>query len=620
MKISGAELFVKALKAEGVKHLFGFPGGVVIPVFDVLYSEPEIKVILARHEQGAVHAADGYARSTGKTGVCLVTSGPGATNTVTGIATANFDSVPIVCFTGQVSRSMIGNDAFQEADIVGITRPITKHNYLVLDRKDLGRILKEAFTIANSGRPGPVLVDLPKDVILEKGDDEYPARVSIRGYNPVLKGHPNQIKRAAAELKKAKRPLFYVGGGLHISGAVDVFRKAVKKTGVPVVHSLMGTGAIPGDDPLSLGMLGMHGTYVANMAVSHSDLLFGIGNRFDDRATGELAKFAPGAKIVHIDQDPVSISRNVPVEVPIVGDARHVLEQLLPLLEAPETEAWLGQIEDWRREHDQQEQPEGGVKAPGTERTEAVRGRKAANPGKAASAAAAKAKTESGQGSGGHLRPDTIIQAICKVFPDAIIATEVGQNQMWASQFYTFRHSRSLLTSGGLGTMGYGFPAAIGAQIANPDKRVIDIAGDGSIQMNIQELATAVYNELPVIVAILNNGFLGMVRQWQELFFGRRYSSTCLMRGENCPPECEGQMEGCPVYHPDFVKLAEAYGAVGLRVVEDAQIEPALKQAEAIKDRPVFIDFLVEREFNVFPMVAPGAGNAEMMFSEGGQS
>jgi len=583
MKISGAELFVKALKAEGVKHLFGFPGGVVIPVFDVLYSEPEIEVILTRHEQGAVHAADGYARSTGKTGVCLVTSGPGATNTVTGIATANFDSVPIVCFTGQVSRSMIGNDAFQEADIVGITRPITKHNYLILDRGDLGRILKEAFTIANSGRPGPVLVDLPKDVILEKGDDEYPAKVSIRGYNPVLKGHPNQIKRAAAELKKAKKPLFYVGGGIHIAGAVEIFHKAVEKTGVPVVHSLMGTGSIPGDDPLALGMLGMHGTYVANMAVSHSDLLFGIGNRFDDRATGNLSKFAPEAKIVHIDQDPVSISRNVPVEVPIVGDARQVLDQLLPLLEAPKIDEWLEQLFTWREEH--------------------------------------PLEVKVGEnGDSAHLRPDDVIQSICRIFPDAIIATEVGQNQMWASQFFTFRHPRSLLTSGGLGTMGYGFPAAIGAQIANPDRRVVDIAGDGSIQMNIQELATAVYNQLPVIVAILNNGYLGMVRQWQELFFDKRYSSTCLMRGKECPPECTGRAEGCPMYHPDFVKLAEAYGAVGLRVTKHEEIEPALREAGKIKDRPIFIDFIVEREFNVFPMVAPGAGNTEMMFSEGGQS
>ncbi len=602
MKISGAELFIKALKAEGVKHLFGFPGGVVIPVFDALYSETEIQVILTRHEQGAVHAADGYARSTGKTGVCLVTSGPGATNTVTGIATANFDSVPIVCFTGQVSRSMIGNDAFQEADIVGITRPITKHNYLVLDRKDLGRILKEAFTIANSGRPGPVLVDLPKDVILEKGDDEYPAKVSIRGYNPVLKGHPNQIKKAAMELKRAKNPLFYIGGGIHIAGAVEIFRKAVKKTGVPVVHSLMGIGALPGDDPLCLGMLGMHGTYVANMAVTGADLLFGIGNRFDDRATGDLSKFAPEAKIVHIDQDPVSISRNVPVEVPIVGDARLVLEQLLPLLEAPKINDWIKQIDKWKEKHPLEARVGRGSDAPKTKKAGAARGVEAAD-----------------RRSIGHLRPDRVIQTICEVFPDAIIATEVGQNQMWTSQFFTFRHPRSLLTSGGLGTMGYGFPAAIGAQIANPEKRVIDIAGDGSIQMNIQELATAVYNNLPVIVTILNNGYLGMVRQWQELFFGKRYSSTCLMTGAACPPQCKGPGDHCTVYRPDFVKLAEAYGAVGMRVFEEKDIKPALTEAGTIKDRPIFIDFIVEREFNVFPMVAPGAGIAEMIFSEGRQ-
>ncbi len=601
MKINGAELFVKALKAEGVRHLFGFPGGVVIPVFDALFSETEIQVILTRHEQGAVHAADGYARSTGKTGVCLVTSGPGATNTVTGIATANFDSVPIVCFTGQVSRSMIGNDAFQEADIVGITRPITKHNYLVLDRKDLGRVLKEAFTIANSGRPGPVLVDLPKDVILEKGDDEYPARVSIRGYNPVLKGHPNQIKKAAMELKRAKRPLFYVGGGIHIAEAVEIFRKAVKKTKVPVVHSLMGIGALPGDDPLCLGMLGMHGTYAANMAVTGADLLFGIGNRFDDRATGELSKFAPEAKIVHIDQDPVSISRNVPVEVPIVGDARLVLEQLLPLLEAPKISDWIEQINKWKEEHPLEVRVGGGTEASKANKATAGGARNAA------------------RGKPGRLRPDRVILTICEVFPDAIIATEVGQNQMWTSQFFTFRHPRSLLTSGGLGTMGYGFPAAIGAQFANPDKRVIDIAGDGSIQMNIQELATAVHNNLPVIVAILNNGYLGMVRQWQELFFDKRYSSTCLMTGADCPPQCKGPSDHCPVYLPDFVKLAEAYGAVGMRVFEEKDIKPALTEAGRIKDRPIFIDFIVEREFNVFPMVAPGAGISEMMFSEGRQ-
>jgi len=576
--ITGAQLLVKALREEGVQHLFGFPGGVVIPIFDALYSAPDIKVILTRHEQGAVHAADGYARSTGRTGVCLVTSGPGATNTVTGLATANFDSVPIVCFTGQVARNMIGNDAFQEADIVGITRPITKHNYLVLDRKDLGRVIKEAFTLASTGRPGPVLVDLPVDVVKETGEAEYPASVSIRGYNPVYKGHAGQIRKAAQALKKARRPLFYLGGGIHISGAAEVLRRVIRKTGVPVVDSLMGIGSLPGDDPLDLGMLGMHGTYPANMAVSHCDLLFAVGTRFDDRATGDLAKFAPGAAIVHIDIDPVSISRNVPVGIPIVGDARTVLEQLEPLLEPADIAPWLQSIRQWREEH------------PLVPR------------------------------SGGRgLGPDKVIQAICDLYPDAIVTTEVGQNQMWTALFYKFRHSRSLLTSGGLGTMGYGFPAAIGAQLGNPGRKVIDIAGDGSIQMNIQELATAVQNGLPVIVAILNNGYLGMVRQWQELFYQRRYSSTCLRTGTECPPSCPGPNEDCPVYTPDFVKLAEAYGAVGLRVAREQEVRPALLEAGRSTRRPVLIDFIVEREFNVFPMVAPGAGIMEMSFGEEGR-
>ncbi len=572
LQINGAQLLVKALRAEGVQHLFGFPGGVVIPIFDALYSAHDIKLILTRHEQGAVHAADGYARSTGRTGVCLVTSGPGATNTVTGLATANFDSVPIVCFTGQVARHMIGNDAFQEADIVGITRPITKHNYLVLDRRDLGRVIKEAFTLASTGRPGPVLVDLPVDVVRELGDADYPSSVSIRGYNPVYQGHAGQVRKAALALQKAERPLFYVGGGIHISGAAEVMRRVVRRTGVPAVSSLMGIGSLSGDDPLDLGMLGMHGTYMANMAVSHCDLLFAVGTRFDDRATGDLSKFATGAQIVHIDIDPVSISRNVPVAIPIVGDARNVLEQLEPLLEPCRIAPWLERVRQWREE-----------------RPALVR---SAGPG---------------------LAPDLIIGAVCELYPDAIISTEVGQNQMWTALFYKFRHSRSLLTSGGLGTMGYGFPAAIGAQLGNPGRKVIDIAGDGSIQMNIQELATAVQNGLPVIVAILNNGYLGMVRQWQELFYGRRYSSTCLRTGLECPADCPGPGDDCPVYTPDFVKLAEAYGAVGLRVTREEEVRPALLEAGKSRRRPVLIDFIVQREYNVYPMVAPGAGIMEMM-------
>ncbi len=576
MEKNGAQLIVEALKKEGVKVIFGFPGGAVIPIFDVLFNDPDIHVVLTRHEQAAVHAADGYARSTGKTGVCLVTSGPGATNTVTGIATANFDSVPLVCLTGQVPRNMIGNDAFQEADIVGITRPITKNNYIITDRAELGRTLKEAFYIASTGRPGPVLIDFPKDILNAKLNDSYPESVSIRGYNPVIKGHPGQIKKAAETLHKAKKPLFYVGGGIHIAGAVDVFRKVVKKTGIPVISSLMGIGALATDDPLNLGMIGMHGTYPGNMAVTECDLILGIGTRFDDRATGKLSEFAPHARIVHIDIDPASIARNVAVEIPIVGDARQVLEELLPQVKQSQIDGWIKQVKEWQQAHPLKIE-EGNIR----------------------------------------LSPSRIVHTISEVFPDAIIATEVGQNQMWAALFYNYKHTRSLLTSGGLGTMGYGFPAAIGAQVANPDKTVIDIAGDGSIQMNIQELATAVQEELPVIVAILNNGYLGMVRQWQEMFFDKRYSSTCLNRRPSCPPGCKHPGENCLVYNPDFIKLAQAYDAIGLRVSKTEEIKPALVEAGKSKNRPVLIDFLIEYEANVWPMVPPGGANSDMLLGEG---
>ena len=574
MKRSGARLVIDALKAENVEIVFGFPGGVVIPVFDALYGERDLRLVLARHEQGAVHAADGYARSTGRVGVCLVTSGPGATNTVTGLATANYDSVPLVVLTGQVSRNMIGNDAFQEADIVGISRSVTKHNYLVTQRKDLGRVLREAFYIARSGRPGPVLVDIPKDVLTEASAEPLPETVSIRGYNPVYKGHPLQIRKAAQALAKAKKPLFYVGGGLNISGAAEAFRRVVEKVNVPTVASLMGISVLPSDHPRYLGMLGMHGTYAANMAVQNCDLLFAIGTRFDDRATGDLGKFAPHASVVHVDIDPSSISRNVAVEIPIVGDARMVLEDLLPLLQPPDHGQWVGDTDEWKRTH------------PLTE----IEGN-------------------------GRLSPTAVIHAISAAFPDAIVTTEVGQNQMWTALYYTFREPRSFLTSGGLGTMGYGFPAAIGAQLGNPGRRVIDIAGDGSIQMNIQELATAVTERLPVIVAILNNGYLGMVRQWQEVFYTRRYSGVCLERNVGCPPDCDQPDAGCPPYVPDFVKLAQAYRAAGIRVARQSEIGPALEEARGILDRPIFIDFLIEREANVWPMVPAGAGIHEMMNS-----
>jgi acetolactate synthase I/II/III large subunit len=519
-----------------------------------------------------VHAADGYARSTGKVGVCLVTSGPGATNTVTGLATANFDSVPLVVITGQVSRSMIGNDAFQEADIVGISRSVTKHNYLVTDRRALGRVVREAFFIARSGRPGPVLVDIPKDVLTELSAEPVPETVSIRGYNPVYKGHPLQVRKAAEALAASRKPLFYVGGGVNIAGGAEAFRKVVEAVDVPTVASLMGISVLPSTHPRFLGMLGMHGTFAANTAVQNCDLLFAVGTRFDDRATGDLAKFAPHASVVHVDIDPSSISRNVAVDIPVVGDARLVLEDLLPHLKRPAHDEWVAQTAEWARTH-----PLADV------------------------------------GHNGRLSPTAVIRAIAAAFPDAIVTTEVGQNQMWTAQYYSFTQPRTFLTSGGLGTMGYGFPAAIGAQLGNPKRRVIDIAGDGSIQMNIQELATAVSEGLPVIVAILNNGYLGMVRQWQEMFYQRRYSGVCLERTGRCPPDCAEPGDDCPPYAPDFVKLAEAYGAVGIRVMVPEEIGPALEKARMITDRPVFLDFAVDREANVWPMVPAGAGIHEMM-------
>jgi acetolactate synthase-1/2/3 large subunit len=577
VKLSGAEFIIEALKKEGVTTVFGYPGGSVIPIFDALYAESDVHVVLTRHEQAAVHAADGYARSTGKTGVCIVTSGPGATNTITGLGTANFDSVPLVCIAGQVPRNMIGNDAFQEADTVGITRPVTKHNYLVMEREDLPRVLKSAFFIAGTGRPGPVVVDVPKDILLTAHDDVYPARIKIRGYNPVYNGHAGQIKRAAAVIAEAKKPLFFIGGGMHISGAASVFRQIVEKTGIPVVTSLMGLGILPNADPRFIGMIGMHGTFAANMAVSCCDLLVGIGVRFDDRATGDLSRFAPGARIVHIDIDPSAIARNVKVEVPIVGDARTILKELLPLLDSGDRSRWLSQIREWDQEHP------------------------VFNPNVAAQ-------------EPGITSPEEVFSAVNEEFPDVILATDVGQSQMWAALFYHFCEPRRWLTSGGLGTMGYGFPAAIGAQIAHRGgRRVVLIAGDGSIQMNIQELATAVLEEVPVIVVIMNNGYLGMVRQWQELFCDRRYSSTCLHRNASCPPGCTAPDGQCPPYVPDFIKLAEAYGAKGIRACGVREIRAAFRQAMENTKGPTFIEIPIQREANVWPIVPPGGGLTDMI-------
>jgi len=560
MKLSGAQIFFECLKAEGVDMIFGFPGGAVIDLYDEM-GKHEIRHILVRHEQGAIHMADGYARATGRVGVCLVTSGPGATNTVTGIATACMDSIPVVIFTGQVPTHLIGNDAFQEVDIIGITRPCTKHNYLVKDVADLARIIREAFYLASSGRPGPVLVDLPKDVVSSKTEFKYPRKVVLRGYKPTYEAHMGQIKRAYDEIASAKRPVIYAGGGVIHSNAAKELHQFGETMRCPVTTTLMGLGGFPAPHELWLGMLGMHGTFRANMAVAHSDLLIAIGARFDDRVTGKIAEFAPEAKIIHVDIDPTSISKNVLVDIPIVGDCKDALKKLLHLAEEHPTKnletarkPWLDQIEKWRQTY-----PLAYEQGPDV------------------------------------IRPQFVVEKIYEFSKSkAIITTEVGQNQMWTAQYYHFAEPRTLLTSGGLGTMGYGFPAAIGAQAAFPDRLVIDIAGDGSIQMCIQELIVAVENNFPVKIAILNNQYLGMVRQWQQHFYDRRYSQTCLSAA------------------PDFVKLAEAYGAVGLRAMKPSEVEPVIREAFATP-RPVIMDFVVNPEECVYPMVPAGAPMTEML-------
>ncbi len=559
-KLTGAQIFLDCLKREKVDTIFGFPGGAVLNLYDELFHS-DIRHYLVRHEQAAVHAADGYARATGKVGVCLVTSGPGATNTVTGLATAYMDSIPLVVLSGQVPTPLIGNDAFQEADVLGITRSCTKHNYLVKSIDDLGRIMREAFHIARTGRPGPVVVDIPKDVTSDVTKYKPTQKIDIPGYKPTTEGHAGQIERALDLLVKAKRPLIYVGGGVVIADAHRELKRFVDRFRVPVTMTLMGLGGFPGDHPLSLGMLGMHGTCRANMAISNADLVIAIGARFDDRVTGRIDKFATHAKIVHIDIDPTSISKNVVVDIPIVGDAKTVLRQTLQILKkakytkikTPRRTEWLNQIEAWKREK-------------------------------------VLAYTMNGE-----LKPQYVVEKIYEVTKgEALITTEVGQNQMWAVQYYHFKRPRTLFTSGGLGTMGYGLPAALGVQVARPNKLVIDIAGDGSIQMNSQELATAVQYGLPVKVAILNNGFLGMVRQWQELFYDKRYAAVDMSA------------------QPDFVKLAEAYGAVGLRATTAEEVVPVLKKAIATP-KPVIIDFHVSREESVYPMVPAGAALTEMI-------
>jgi acetolactate synthase-1/2/3 large subunit len=566
MKKTGAEILVESLKQEGVDTIFGYPGGAVLNIYDTLlnYSE-EIRHFLARHEQGAVHMADGYARSTGKVGVCLVTSGPGATNAVTGLATAYMDSIPLVVISGQVPTPLIGNDAFQEADTVGITRPCTKHNYLVKDVKNLASTIKQAFHIARTGRPGPVAVDLPKDVTADSVEFSYPSEIKLRGYNPACQGHGGQIKRAAKLLTQAQKPVIYAGGGVIISNAHQELLTLAQELSIPVTNTLMGLGGFPGDHPLFLGMLGMHGTFKANMAVSHCDVLLAAGARFDDRVTGKVESFSPHSQKIHIDIDPTSISKNVPADIPIVGDVKTVLRAMLKDLEQEPAQDWVKRRGPW---------------------IEQVREWEEISP-------------LNYEMAGKCLKPQFVIQKIQQVTDElldgnVIITTEVGQNQMWTAQFFSFKKPRTLLTSGGLGTMGFGFPAAVGAQAAFPDKTVIDIAGDGSFQMNVQEMATAVQYDLPVKVAILNNRCLGMVRQWQQLFCDRRYSQTIFETV------------------PDFVKLAEAYGGIGFRVTKVDEVEPVIREALSIR-KPVIMDFWVDPNEGVYPMVPPGKALSEML-------
>ncbi|HKJ76594.1 MAG TPA: acetolactate synthase 3 large subunit [Gammaproteobacteria bacterium] len=562
VELTGAEIVARFLSDEGVEHVFGYPGGAVLHIYDALYHQKDVQHVLVRHEQAAAHAADGYGRSTGKPGVALVTSGPGATNTITGIATAYMDSVPMVVLTGQVNTNLIGNDAFQEVDAVGITRPCVKHNFLVKDVRDLAVTLKKAFYIATTGRPGPVVVDIPKDVTAARTPYTYPKSVSLRSYNPVVKGHVGQIKRAVNLLLSAKRPMLYTGGGVILGNAAEPLTELARELNYPVTNTSMGLGGYPATDRQFLGMLGMHGTYEANMAVSHCDVLIAIGARFDDRVTGNVEKFCPNAKIIHIDIDPSSISKNVKVDVPIVGAVENVLQEMLKQIRGgdrtPDAEAlgqWWQQIDQWREKH-----------------------------------------CLNYDRSSDRVKPQYVLEKLYEVTGgDAFVTSDVGQHQMWTAQFYKFDKPRRWINSGGLGTMGFGLPAAMGVQMAHPDAMVACVTGEGSIQMNIQELSTCMQYELPIKVICLDNGYLGMVRQWQEFFYDRRYAHS--------------YMESLP----DFVKLAEAYGHVGMRIDKPGDVEAALKEAFKLKDRFVFLDFITDPEENVYPMVPAGAGLDEMI-------
>ena len=566
MKLTGAEIFLESLKREGVKTLFALPGGVVLKIFDVLHQQKDIQVILTRHEQGAGHMAEGYAKATGKAGVALVTSGPGMSNVVTALVDAYMDSVPFVCFSGQVPTNLIGNDAFQEADNIGLSRPCTKYNFLVKDVNDLAVTIKEAFYVATTGRPGPVLVDIPKDVSMNKAEFKYPSSVSIRGYNPTYDGNKWQIKQAADAIMKSRKPILYVGGGAVFSGASPELIELAEMMQIPVDMTLMALGAFPGEHPLSMGMLGMHGTYWANMAMHYSDLVIAVGARFDDRVTGKVSEFCPHAKVIHIDIDPTSIRKNVNVDIPIVGDCKRVLRELIQILKASVNgeqkelrKPWWDQINEWRRTHPLAYE----------------------------------------QDSQAAIKPQHLIKRLFELTKDKdpIVSTDVGQHQMWAAQYFKLAKPNRWLTSGGLGTMGFGFPAAMGAQAAFPGRLVLCVAGDGSVQMNTQELATAVVHKLPVKVFIVNNRYHGMVRQWQDLFYEGRYSCSYLDTV------------------PDFVKLAEAYGAVGLRASKVSEVDDVIKEAMAT-DRPVVVDVPVDQYENCYPMIPAGGCNHEMILAD----
>jgi acetolactate synthase-1/2/3 large subunit len=562
VELSGAEIIIECLKAEGIDYVFGYPGGAVLHIYDAFYQQDDVQHILVRHEQGATHAADGYARSTGKPGVVLVTSGPGATNAVTGIATAYMDSIPMIVITGQVPKHLIGNDAFQEVDSVGITRPIVKHNFLINDVKDIATVFKKAFYVATTGRPGPVVIDIPKDITAEKVAFEYPSEIKMRSYNPTFKGHNGQIKRAVDLILSAERPMIYSGGGVILGNGSEQLRTFTRRLGYPITQTLMGLGAFPASDPLSLGMLGMHGTYEANMGMHHCDVLVAIGARFDDRVTGSLEKFCPDAKIIHIDVDPASISKNVKVDVPIVGEVAPVLDTINAQLEkaAEQTnkgaiEKWWVQINEWRAQD------------------------------------CLKYDRDSST-----IKPQYVVEELFKATSgDAFITSDVGQHQMFAAQYYGFDKPRRWINSGGLGTMGFGLPAAMGVQLAHPDETVACITGESSIQMCIQELSTCKQYGLPLKIINLNNGYMGMVRQWQEFFYEKRYAMSYFDA------------------LPDFVALAESYGHVGIKVEKPEDVRPALDEAFKQKDRLVFLDFITDREENVYPMIPSGAGLNEMI-------